>query len=84
MQIVFQDPYGSLSPRMAVGQIVAEGLAVHGLVPDPAERVARIIAALGEVGLDPESGSIPKAGTATRMNSPAASASASRSPAPWS
>src|SRR5690348_6131631 len=43
MQIVFQDPYGSLSPRMAVGQIVAEGLAVHGLVRDPAEREARIV-----------------------------------------
>jgi microcin C transport system ATP-binding protein len=55
MQIVFQDPYGSLSPRMAVGQIVAEGLAVHGLVRDPAEREARIVEALGEVGLDPES-----------------------------
>jgi microcin C transport system ATP-binding protein len=55
MQIVFQDPYGSLSPRMAVGQIVAEGLAVHGLVRDPAEREARIIEALAEVGLDPGS-----------------------------
>ena len=55
MQIVFQDPYGSLSPRMAVGQIVAEGLSVHGLVRDPAEREARIVAALAEVGLDPES-----------------------------
>ena len=55
MQIVFQDPYGSLSPRMAIGQIVAEGLAVHGLVRDPAEREARIVEALREVGLDPES-----------------------------
>jgi microcin C transport system ATP-binding protein len=55
MQIVFQDPYGSLSPRMAVGQIVAEGLSVHGMVRDPAEREARIVAALAEVGLDPES-----------------------------
>jgi microcin C transport system ATP-binding protein len=55
MQIVFQDPYGSLSPRMAVGEIVAEGLAVHGLVRDPAEREARIVEALAEVGLDPES-----------------------------
>lgn len=52
MQIVFQDPYGSLSPRMTVEQIIAEGLTVHG-VPDgrkPREIVAEIMA---EVGLDP-------------------------------
>ena len=53
MQIVFQDPYGSLSPRMSVAEIVAEGLTVHGL-RDPAqtEREA-VAAALAEVGLDP-------------------------------
>ncbi|CAN5747644.1 ABC transporter ATP-binding protein [soil metagenome] len=50
MQIVFQDPYGSLSPRMSVEQIVGEGLAVHGLGKDGRARAARI---LGEVGLDP-------------------------------
>jgi microcin C transport system ATP-binding protein len=50
MQIVFQDPYGSLSPRMSIEQIVGEGLAVHGLEKGGRERVARI---LGEVGLDP-------------------------------
>jgi microcin C transport system ATP-binding protein len=55
MQIVFQDPYGSLSPRMSVGEIVAEGLAVHGLAQNEDERERRIIAALEEVGLDPES-----------------------------
>ncbi len=55
MQIVFQDPYGSLSPRLSIGQIVAEGLKVHGLGKTPAERDAMIVAALNEVGLDPES-----------------------------
>ena len=55
MQIVFQDPFGSLSPRLSIGQIVAEGLKVHGLGRTPAERDAMIVAALEEVGLDPES-----------------------------
>jgi microcin C transport system ATP-binding protein len=50
MQMVFQDPYGSLSPRMTVGQIVAEGLGVHGLADDAGDRVPAI---LREVGLDP-------------------------------
>lgn len=54
MQIVFQDPYGSLSPRMSVAQIVGEGLEVHGIDVDPQQREARIIAALEEVGLDAE------------------------------
>jgi microcin C transport system ATP-binding protein len=53
MQIVFQDPYGSLSPRMSVGAIVAEGLRQHGLVSDPAALRARVARALEEVGLDP-------------------------------
>lgn len=53
MQIVFQDPFGSLSPRMSVAQIVGEGLQVHGLAADPTERDARIVSALSEVGLDP-------------------------------
>ena len=53
MQIVFQDPYGSLSPRMSVGDIVAEGLDIHKLAAAPAERDARVIEALTEVGLDP-------------------------------
>jgi microcin C transport system ATP-binding protein len=55
MQIVFQDPYGSLSPRMSVGQIVAEGLKVHRIGRDDVERERLIVAALEEVGLDPES-----------------------------
>jgi microcin C transport system ATP-binding protein len=53
MQIVFQDPYGSLSPRLSVGQILEEGLLVHGLGGDAVEREARIVAALEEVDLDP-------------------------------
>ena len=55
MQIVFQDPYGSLSPRMSVGQIVEEGLRVHELGGGAAEREALIVEALTEVGLDPDS-----------------------------
>jgi microcin C transport system ATP-binding protein len=54
MQIVFQDPFGSLSPRLSVGEIVEEGLLVHGLAGDRAARRARIAQALEEVGLDPE------------------------------
>ena len=53
MQIVFQDPFGSLSPRMPVGDIVAEGLAVHFPALDAAERMRRVRQALEEVGLDP-------------------------------
>jgi microcin C transport system ATP-binding protein len=52
-QIVFQDPYGSLSPRLSIGQIVEEGLRVHGLGATAAAREARIVAALREVDLDP-------------------------------
>jgi microcin C transport system ATP-binding protein len=53
-QIVFQDPYGSLSPRLSVAQIVEEGLRVHGIGTSAAEREALIIAALREVDLDPD------------------------------
>jgi microcin C transport system ATP-binding protein len=53
MQIVFQDPYGSLSPRLTVGQIVEEGLLVHKLAPDAAARRQRVATILEEVGLDP-------------------------------
>jgi microcin C transport system ATP-binding protein len=55
MQIVFQDPYGSLSPRMVIGDIVAEGLKVHEPKLPAAERDARVVRALAEVGIDPES-----------------------------
>jgi microcin C transport system ATP-binding protein len=54
MQIVFQDPFGSLSPRMSVGDIVAEGLSVHQPALSREEREARVIKALTDVGLDPE------------------------------
>jgi microcin C transport system ATP-binding protein len=55
MQIVFQDPYGSLSPRMSVQEIIEEGLHVHQQGGTPAEREALVLAALQDVGLDPES-----------------------------
>ncbi|MCR4282128.1 MAG: ABC transporter ATP-binding protein [Bauldia sp.] len=53
MQIVFQDPFGSLSPRMSVTDIVAEGLKVHAPNLSLAERDAKVEQALVEVGLDP-------------------------------
>ncbi|MDE0333451.1 MAG: ABC transporter ATP-binding protein [Defluviicoccus sp.] len=54
MQIVFQDPFSSLSPRFSVGQIIEEGLVVHGMAGDYDERRGVIAAALAEVGLDPD------------------------------
>ncbi|MBB3104520.1 ABC transporter ATP-binding protein [Azomonas macrocytogenes] len=53
MQVVFQDPYGSLSPRMSVAQIIGEGLRIHGM-GNAVEQEQAIIDALQEVGLDPE------------------------------
>ncbi|MBT3629257.1 MAG: ABC transporter ATP-binding protein [Rhodospirillaceae bacterium] len=55
MQIVFQDPYGSLSPRLSIGQIVEEGLKVHNPDMGRDERRALIGQTLEEVGLDPAS-----------------------------
>ncbi|MEE8145299.1 MAG: ABC transporter ATP-binding protein [Kiloniellales bacterium] len=54
MQVVFQDPFGSLSPRLSIGQIIEEGLKVHGLGGSAAGREALIVEALEEVGLDPD------------------------------
>jgi len=53
MQIVFQDPYGSLSPRLSIRQIVEEGLIVQGKEYSDAQRRDRVAQALTEVGLDP-------------------------------
>jgi microcin C transport system ATP-binding protein len=54
MQVVFQDPYGSLSPRMSVAQIIEEGLRVHGIGGGEDERDRLVVQALQEVDLDPE------------------------------
>ena len=55
MQLVFQDPYGALSPRLTVGAIVGEGLAIHAPGLRASERDARVATALEEVGLEPAS-----------------------------
>jgi oligopeptide transport system ATP-binding protein len=51
MQAIFQDPYSSLNPRMTVGQIIAEPLKAHGLVPDRQARRQRVVELLADVGL---------------------------------
>ena len=53
MQVVFQDPYGSLSPRMSIGQIIEEGLRCTGIGGDRAGRRRLVAKVLEEVGLDP-------------------------------
>jgi oligopeptide/dipeptide ABC transporter ATP-binding protein len=53
MQIIFQDPYSSLNPRMTVEAIVGEALTVHGIVKSSKERRERVQDLLGKVGLDP-------------------------------
>ncbi|MEJ6781838.1 ABC transporter ATP-binding protein [Aminobacter sp. Piv2-1] len=54
LQIVFQDPYGSLSPRMSVADIIEEGLKIHEPRLTTGERDGRVVEVLREVGLDPE------------------------------
>jgi microcin C transport system ATP-binding protein len=53
MQIVFQDPYGSLSPRLSIGEIVGEGLRIHKVGRDSSERRELVARILEEVGLEP-------------------------------
>jgi len=54
VQVIFQDPYSSLNPRMTIGQILAEPLKVHGIVRDAGERELRVRELLTQVGLLPQ------------------------------
>ncbi len=54
MQVVFQDPFASLSPRMSVGQIIGEGIQIHRSDLTPQERDALVIQALEDVEMDPQ------------------------------
>ena len=53
LQLIFQDPFASLNPRLSVGQIVSEGLEVHKMAATPEERDQRVERALEDVGLEP-------------------------------
>jgi oligopeptide transport system ATP-binding protein len=53
VQVIFQDPYSSLNPRMTIGQMISEPLGVHGLVPDRRARAARVQELLSHSGLLP-------------------------------
>jgi oligopeptide transport system ATP-binding protein len=54
MQVIFQDPYSSLNPRMTIGDIIAEPLKVHGIIAEPEKREARVRELLTQVGLLPQ------------------------------
>jgi oligopeptide transport system ATP-binding protein len=73
MQMIFQDPYASLNPRMTVADIIAEGIDIHGLAKTKKERLERVHELLKLVGLNKEHA------TAIRTNFPAVSASGSES-----
>jgi microcin C transport system ATP-binding protein len=55
MQVIFQDPFGSLNPRMTINQIIGEGLNAHKMMTDPHQRSQQIVEILESVGLNPES-----------------------------
>ena len=78
MQIIFQDPFASLNPRMTVAAIVGEGLVIHKLADSARAIEDRVVRAAGDGG--PVA---PTTCAAIRTSSPAASASASASPARW-
>ena len=85
MQVVFQDPFGSLGPRMTVGRIVGEGLALHQPELDRAGRDRLVATVLDEVGLQANEAKTSTMRPATvSTSSPGASASASPSPVPSS
>ena len=73
MQIIFQDPYASLNPRMTVGAIIAEPLTIHNLAPSKQAFTDRVVELLETVGLQADHCA------AIRTSFPAASASASGS-----
>ena len=54
IQVIFQDPYSSLNPRMKIGQIIAEPMKVHGIEPDAGRRSRRVSELLSVCGLDPK------------------------------
>ena len=54
MQIIFQDPFASLNPRMTIGAIIGEALVIHGLAKSPREFEAKVVELLEAVGLDPD------------------------------
>src|SRR6267378_858850 len=54
VQVIFQDPYSSLNPRMKVGDIIAEPIKVHGIEPDARRRRERVCELLAVCGLDPK------------------------------
>ena len=77
-QIIFQDPYASLNPRMLVGEILEEGMRAQGIGTGRLGRQTRVAELLQQVGLPADARA-----SATRMNFPVANASASALPGRW-